>query len=156
MNDYETLLQIISRTTRYMRTYLGKVVNNEDEDQKGRVLIIIPELGITTDDEGVWADVEQPIAKNVIPSVGSWVSVYFMSGDASKPTVRGIVNSISDNVPQTDEQNRIFYEDESIKISLDMENQILKIDGDIDIEVNGNATIKCKNMMINDHLEILQ
>ena len=164
MTDYEALLQVISRTTRYMRTYLAKVIDNKDNDGRGRVLIIIPELGIITESEGVWADVEQPVSHNVIPAIDDWVSVYFMSGDASKPTVRGIVNSIKDNVPETDEQNRLLYKDEVLKVNLDIENKELTIEtdgkinisitGDTEISVDGEVKLTSSKTTINGHLEI--
>ena len=164
MNEFDTLRLAIAKTTRYMNTYLAKVVSDADAEQKGRVLVIIPALGITTPAEGVWADVEQPIGQNVIPTPDSRVSLYFLDGDPSKPVVRGRVTIVKDNVPKTQAKKQLLYKDDDTEILLDQtaKKLTMKYDGDIEIttqkkvniSVKGDVDIKANKVTVNSHLEV--
>ena len=152
MNEYEALREIIARATRYDRTYMAKVLIDLDPEGKGRVQIAIPDLGILTPAEGVWADVEMPIGVNVSPKVGDWVAVYFLGGDPSKPCVRGRTSIVKDNLPKNANRKQVFYEDDNTKIYYDEINSELsintkykmtvKIEGDTNIEIKGTTNIK--------------
>ena len=152
MNEYEALREIIARTTRYDRTYMAKVLIDLDPEGKGRVQIAIPDLGILTPTEGVWADVEMPIGVNVSPKAGDWVAVYFLGGDPSKPCVRGRTSIVKDNLPKNANRKQVFYEDDNTKIYYDEINSELsidtkykmtvKIEGDTSIEIKGTTNIK--------------
>ena len=152
MNEYEALREIIARATRYDRTYMAKVLIDLDPEGKGRVQIAIPDLGILTPAEGVWADVEMPIGVNVSPKAGDWVAVYFLGGDPSKPCVRGQTSIVKDNLPKNANRKQVFYEDDNTKIYYDEINSELsintkykmtvKIEGDTNIEIKGATTIK--------------
>ena len=152
MNEYEALREIIARATRYDRTYMAKVLIDLDPEGKGRVQIAIPDLGILTPAEGVWADVEMPIGVNVSPKAGDWVAVYFLGGDPSKPCVRGRTSIIKDNLPKNANRKQVFYEDDNTKIYYDEINSELSIDtkykmtvkiaGDTNIEIKGATIIK--------------
>lgn len=152
MNEYEALREIIARATRYDRTYMAKVLIDLDPEGKGRVQVAIPDLGILTPAEGVWADVEMPIGVNVSPKVGDWVAVYFLSGDPSKPCVRGRTSIVKDNLPKNANRKQVFYEDNNTKIYYDEINSELSIDtkykmtvkiaGNTDIEIKGTTNIK--------------
>ena len=152
MNEYEALREIIARTTRYDRTYMAKVLIDLDPECKGRVQIAIPDLGILTPTEGVWADVEMPIGVNVSPKAGDWVAVYFLGGDPSKPCVRGRTSIVKDNLPKNANRKQVFYEDDNTKIYYDEINSELsintkykmtvKIEGDTSIEIKGTTNIK--------------
>ena len=152
MNEYEALREIIARATRYDRTYMAKVLIDLDPEGKGRVQIAIPDLGILTPTEGVWADVEMPIGVNVSPKAGDWVAVYFLGGDPSKPCVRGRTSIVKDNLPKNANRKQVFYEDDNTKIYYDEINSELsintkykmtvKIEGDTNIEIKGATNIK--------------
>ena len=152
MNEYEALREIIARATRYDRTYMAKVLIDLDPEGKGRVQIVIPDLGILTPTEGVWADVEMPIGVNVSPKAGDWVAVYFLGGDPSKPCVRGRTSIVKDNLPKNANRKQVFYEDDNTKIYYDEINSELsintkykmtvKIEGDTSIEIKGTTNIK--------------
>ena len=152
MNEYEALREIIARATRYDRTYMAKVLIDLDPEGKGRVQIAIPDLGILTPAEGVWADVEMPIGVNVSPKAGDWVAVYFLGGDPSKACVRGRTSIVKDNLPKNANRKQVFYEDDNTKIYYDEINSELSIDtkykmtvkiaGNTDIEIKGATTIK--------------
>lgn len=136
MNEYEALREVIARATRYDRTYMAKVLIDLDPEGKGRVQIAIPDLGILTPAEGVWADVEMPIGVNVSPKAGDWVAVYFLGGDPSKPCVRGRTSIIKDNLPKNANCKQVFYEDDNTKIYYDEINSELSIDTKYKMTVN--------------------
>ena len=152
MNEYEALREIIARATRYDRTYMAKVLIALDPEGKGRVQIAIPDLGILTPAEGVWADVEMPIGVNVSPKANDWVAVYFLGGDPSKPCVRGRTSIIKDNLPKNANRKQVFYEDDNTKIYYDEANSELsintkykmtvKIEGDTNVEIKGKTNLK--------------
>lgn len=152
MNEYEVLREMIARATRYDKTYMAKVLINLDPEGKGRVQVAIPDLGILTPAEGVWADVEMPIGTNISPKVGDWVAVYFLGGDPSKPCVRGRTSIIKDNLPKNANRKQVFYEDDNTKIyydeakselSIDTKYKMtVKIEGDTNIEVKGKTNLK--------------
>lgn len=163
MNDYEALREVIARATRYDRTYMAKVFADLDPESKGRVQIIIPELGILTPAEGVWADVEMPIGVNVSPKAGDWVAVYFLGGDPSKPCVRGRTSIVKDNLPNNGNRKQVFYEDDNTKVYYDETKQELSIDtnykvnikcGDATVESSGNIEIKGSKFTALGHLEV--
>lgn len=152
MNEYEALREVIARATRYDKTYIAKVLIDLDPEGKGRVRVAIPDLGILTPAEGVWADVEMPIGVNVSPKAGDWVAVYFLGGDPSKPCVRGRTSVVKDNLPKNANRKQVFYEDDNTKIyydeikselSIDTKYKMtVKIEGDTNIEIKGATNIK--------------
>lgn len=152
MNDYEALRQVIANATRYDKTYMGKVLVDLDPEGKGRVQVAIPDLGILTPAEGVWADVEQPIGVNVSPKADDWVAVYFLGGDPSKPCVRGRTSIVKDNLPKNANKKQVFYEDDNTKIYYDETKQEIsvdtkykvniKIEGDANVEIKGKVNVK--------------
>lgn len=151
MNEYEALREVIARATRYDKTYMAKVLVDLDPEGKGRVQVAIPDLGILTPAEGVWADVEMPIGVNVSPKVDDWVAVYFLGGDPSKPCVRGRTSIVKDNLPKNANRKQVFYEDNNTKIYYDEANSEITINtsykinvkcGDATIESSGNTNIK--------------
>lgn len=152
MNEYEALREVIARATRYDRTYMAKVLVDLDPEGKGRVQVAIPDLGILTPAEGVWADVEMPIGVNVSPKIDDWVAIYFLGGDPSKPCVRGRTSIVKDNLPKNANRKQVFYEDDNTKIYYDEANSELsidtkykmtvKIEGNTNIEIKGDTTLK--------------
>ena len=152
MNEYEALREMIARATRYDKTYMAKVLIDLDPEGKGRVQVAIPDLGILTPAEGVWADVEMPIGVNVSPKAGDWVAVYFLGGDPSKPCVRGRTSIVKDNLPKNANRKQVFYEDDNTKIyydetkselSIDTKyKMIVKIAGDTNVEIKGKTNLK--------------
>ena len=152
MNDYEALREVVARATRYDRTYMAKVLADLDPEGKGRVQIAIPDLGILTPAEGVWADVEMPIGVNVSPKIDDWVAVYFLGGDPSKPCVRGRTSIVKDNLPKNANRKQVFYEDDNTKIyydeakselSIDTKYKMtIKIEGDANVEIKGKTSLK--------------
>lgn len=163
MTEFDSIQQVIAYTTRYMCTYLAKVVNDSDPEQKSRVLVIIPALGQMTPSEGVWADVEKPICTNATPKVDDWLSVYFLDGNPSRPIVRGIVSTVKDNLPKTQKGKQLLYKDEDTEILIEQGGKIfvncngditIKGGGKISVESSGDITVQGAKVTVNDHLEV--
>lgn len=148
MNDVEAIRNLISRSVKFLMTYLAKVIDNSDPKKIGRVKIVVPNLGIISPADGFWSDVEQGVGQNVIPDVGDWVSVYFLNGDPSKPVVRGKVTNVKNNVPSTENGKQLLYKDDDIEIMID------KTKKTVTVKCNGEIKVEGSKVTFNDHLEI--
>lgn len=83
--DVRSLLnKVIREETMWLRHYEAQVVDNLDSLKKGRVKVIIPELGFYTSDKGMWCFPRQGDSMS-IPPIGAWVEIYFVSGNPNKP-----------------------------------------------------------------------
>jgi len=94
------IIDLISRTTRFMRSYLGEVIDDQDPLGRGRVKVSVPELGWASGDGSPWADPEYMPALSV-PPVGSFVVIRFMAGDASRPMYGGRSGEVDGAAPQS-------------------------------------------------------
>ena len=90
--------------------YRAKVVNNKDSEQFGRVLVFIPDLMPELDDtkDGIWArPANNPVGgrnlesntqdnyyagSSYIPSKGSWVWIFFETGQINRPYYFGALD----------------------------------------------------------------
>ena len=86
---YGIISEIVHRETRYLRHYVGIVVNNADELNKGRVLCTVPALGRNTQDEGLWCYPRYQGHRQSTPAVGEAVEIYFMNGRIERPVYIG-------------------------------------------------------------------
>lgn len=91
----------------YNGQYRGTVVNNLDPDQRGRLMIMIPDvLGSIPSS---WAEPSLPLAGPtgppmgmfVVPPIGTGVWVQFESGDPNKPIWVGCRLGAQSDVPLT-------------------------------------------------------
>jgi len=75
---------------KYYGCYRGKVVRNDDPQNRGRVQAVVPKVGQVTA-MNVWIDPAFPAGPNRgvfwPPEVGDSVRVFFEQGDPSKPTL---------------------------------------------------------------------
>ena len=96
---YEQLRKIIAQETKFLRTYLGQVMDIADTLFQGRVLVTIPELGWFTNDMGVWAS---PCDKKsmIVPKMMDWVIVFFLNGNPDRPYYIGVSGEIMGMKPQ--------------------------------------------------------
>lgn len=86
---------------------IGIVVDVNDPDDRGRVKLDLPVLGIRSD----WARVAAPMAGNergfqFVPEVDDEVLVAFDQGDVTKAYVLGYLWNGQDKPPQTDVKKR--------------------------------------------------
>ena len=95
----EVIVDTIAFETRYLRHYIGKVTNNSDPLNKGRVLVQVPQLGWTHDAIAAWC---RPRDKHsmVVPAIDEQVEVYFVDGDRSRPVYSGIASEMKDQLPK--------------------------------------------------------
>src|SRR5271157_4675861 len=92
------LKYLIERETIYMKHYDGKVINNVDQYKRGRVQVSVERLGWTVDSITPWCYPRQFNAMS-IPPIDSYVEVYFMEGDPSRPVYIYPSTELSGQVP---------------------------------------------------------
>jgi hypothetical protein len=170
-NDlYDFIKDTIAEETRWLRHYTGIVLDVEDQEKKGWVLVGIMELGQESQAQGFWA---RPREKNIqIPKVDDLVEVYFMNGDQNKPCYVGILHDMKDQLCKnyTGTKDQIIFEDreeKDNKIMFDREEKQFIIGGkekkikilidEYEIEdSNGNKIVASStSIKINDNLEVL-
>lgn len=95
----ETIRGMIHQETRYLRHYIGQVVDRDDPASRGRVKVCVYELGWQTPDTARWCWPRMNPSL-VVPMVDEWVEVYFMSGDRSRPVYLAGAAEMADMVPQ--------------------------------------------------------
>ena len=109
----ELIRKIITDETRYLRHYLGKVVDDDDPDKQGKVRAQIPELGWDTDDVAPWIP---PRALNALqtPKKDQWIEVYFMRGNRDFSVYMGQATEMENSLPELfegDIDNQVLFED---------------------------------------------
>jgi len=88
--------------------FRAKVVNNKDREKFGRVLVWIPDMmPVVNQDKGIWArPANNPIGgrnlenettnyysgTSYIPSIGSWVFIFFEGGNINRPYYFGALD----------------------------------------------------------------
>lgn len=114
---YGEILRIVEEETAYLAHYIGEVVDVNDELKKGRVKIMLSELGLDKPALGIWCN---PRAGNAmtLPKVGQFAEVYFINGDRSRPVYLFPVTEVKDNTPKNwtgTTTNHIIFEDPNDK-----------------------------------------
>ena len=56
-NLYEMIKRIVFEETKFLRNYIGKVLDNQDIYQKGKILVSVPALLWTTNDKACWCKI---------------------------------------------------------------------------------------------------
>jgi hypothetical protein len=95
---YDEIRFIVREETIYLRHYIAQIVDVNDIMNRGRVKVVIPELGFDTPDKGTWCFPRQGRSL-IVPSVGEWVEVYFLSGNNSRPVYLFPISEIPDMIP---------------------------------------------------------
>lgn len=128
---YGAIAEIVRRETRYLRHYIGEVVDNQDELEKGRVRMTVPLLGWDTPAKGTWA---WPRDKHMmsVPAVGEWVEMYFLNGDPNIPVYFGKAIEMLDQQPEAfdgDPNVHVIFQDPTFdqKIVFDKNTGVLSI-----------------------------
>jgi hypothetical protein len=114
-DEYQILKNIVLRETLYMRHYLGKVLDNQDPINKGRVKVALDDLGWS---QGIWA---KPRVKMSVPAVGKWVDVFFINNDKDRPVYLSIAFENQDMIPKNyDGQptTHIIFEDNTNQVHI--------------------------------------
>lgn len=116
-NDlYYMIKDIIKEETLYLRHYIGQVVNNIDPLRKGRLFVTIPDLGLILPSTAIWCFPRQGSGMS-IPAIGSYIEIYFINGDRTKPVYLYPASEIADNIPVKYDGNpttNVIWEDANI------------------------------------------
>lgn len=148
----QLITNIVKEETRWLRHYSAQVVDNEDILQKGRVKVIIPDLGFDTPEQGMWCFPRQGNSLSV-PLIDEWVEIYFMRGDPNEPrylyyasesmevspNYTGIKDRVIFESPETGEF--IKYNDEEKKITVQTTEAEITIDADSNVTVGGDVNL---------------
>lgn len=104
--------RVIMDETKFMKHYIGKVTDNKDKSNKGRVKVHIDFLGWDTDDKAPWCWPRQIHGMDV-PIIGEWVEVYFMNGDRNRAVYLGQASEILSQLPAgySAETDRVLFQD---------------------------------------------
>lgn len=97
-DELEVIRRLIHRETKYLRTYLGKVISTEDSLQRGRVQCEIPGLEWLGEGRAIWCWPRQ-IAGVVPPMEGQFVEVSFRGGRLDQAVYQGVAHEIAGNKP---------------------------------------------------------
>jgi hypothetical protein len=133
--DQKTLKQllqkIINLETKYLRTYKGKVVDVNDSENMGRVLVQVPSLGWNDNEKAIWCF---PSDKNSIitPKVDDYVRIGFSEGSIDRAFYFGCANEIQNVLPSEFDGNaktQILFQDnnDEVFIKYDEQQKILQI-----------------------------
>jgi hypothetical protein len=126
-NEMGALREVVARMLRYSYTYEGTVIDDQDEQKRGRVKVSIPELRWESGDTAPWVEPEYHFGQ-VTPKVDAMVVVYFLNGNGSRPVYRGstgekLVNRLQ---PYSDPLVPVLFTDGDLTLTWDRENQIIK------------------------------
>jgi hypothetical protein len=165
------IIRIVRKETIYLRTFKGKVLDNKDDDNEGRVIVAVLELGLETKENGLFC---YPRDKNSmsVPAVDDWVEVYFENGDIDSPRYRGTANEIKDMLPKNYENEKthvlfenpdndkeyILYDAKNKKLTINIEDVTIKCnDAEVDadkVNVKANEVkVESSNINFDDSLK---
>lgn len=120
-NSFDDLMKMIQKiildTTKFNVPRIGKVSQVVDPINKGRVLVQIPSLGWTTDEQGAWSFPKQ-VNGLVIPRVGDFVIIEFIDGNMDLPVYSGVAMNMKDMLPKNYDptgQSQLIYESQDGK-----------------------------------------
>jgi hypothetical protein len=130
-NLKQLLQKIINLETKYLRIYKGKVVDVNDSEKMGRILVQVPSLGWDDNEKAIWCN---PSDKNSIitPKVDDWVRIGFSEGSIDRAYYFGCVNEIQNILPAEFDGNattQIIFQDNNDEVFLkyDEQQKILQI-----------------------------
>jgi len=105
--------KMIFQETKYLRHWIGKVVDNADPGQTpaGRIKVQIDELGFDSPATALWCWPRQSHGMDV-PAAGEWVEVWFISGHPNRPVYLAGVQEIAGFVPAAykDPTSHVLYQ----------------------------------------------
>lgn len=125
----QAIEHIVDNRIKYLRHYYGQVINADDPEKIGRVLVAVPDLGWFDVDSSSWAF---PRGDFRVPELDAWVEVYFMNGNPAQPVYMGIAPEMAAMLPFSfdgKKETKLIYSDEKTKTAIVFEqlNKLLKI-----------------------------
>jgi hypothetical protein len=126
-NELGAIKEVVARMLRFSYTYEGTVIDDQDEQKRGRVKVSIPELRWDSGDTCPWVEPEYHFGQ-VTPKKDAMVVVYFLNGNGNRPVYRGstgekLVNRLT---PYSDPLVPVLFTDGDLTLTWDRENQIIK------------------------------
>jgi hypothetical protein len=111
---------IVIEQTRYLRHYIGQVVDTGDETNKGMVKVQVAMLGWISPSIAPWCFPRDKRGM-IVPKVDDWVEVYFIAGDKNHPVYLGIANEMKDQVTKayTDTSKDVIFEEDNVSLVYD-------------------------------------
>lgn len=156
-NEYGAILEIVRGETRWLRHYVGQVINIDDKFNKGRIQVSIPILGLIDQTNAPWCN-PRYINGQVTPRIDDWVEVYFVNGDQNYPVYLGIAAEMKDMILDSYSKDiQIIHEDMESKNSIiyDKLNKVYKFGDGTESYLKGD-TFKAELDKIIDMLTTLK
>lgn len=117
MNDktrtnLQMIQEIVRQETIFLRHFVGVVLDNKDELNKGRIQVAIYDLGLDTKDVAPWCNARYIGNGISIPKVDDWVEVYFINGSPDRPVWLALASEVKDNLLSNfvDEKTDVLHE----------------------------------------------
>jgi hypothetical protein len=132
LKNFKQLFQkIINLETKYLRIYKGKVVDINDSENMGRILVQVSSLGWNDNEKAVWCSPSN-INSIITPKVDDWVRIGFSEGSIDRAFYFGSVNEIQNILPAEFDGNattQILFQDNNDEVSIkyDEQQKILQI-----------------------------
>jgi hypothetical protein len=128
----DQIRSVVRDETRYLRHYIGQVIDTDDELTQGRVAVAVIELGWDTAARAAWCWPRQ-VQGLMVPAVGQWVEVYFVGGDRNRPVYLGLASEVKGHTPESyvgPDSMVVFADpDGKVQITYDRQAQTLLIAG---------------------------
>ena len=142
--------KIIYKDTIYLRHWRGKVLDDQDSLNKGRVKVSIPELGwepgMHLGSDGIWCWPRQGYSI-IPPAVGEWVEVYFLGGNPKDAVYLTGMGEMKGNTPRqySDPKKRVLWQDsvtgDYIQYDQDSKELDISVSTDVKLVKYGKLTI---------------
>jgi len=162
----------VEKALKYHKHYIGQVSDNDDPSKKGRVRVMVPELGWDSQDRAQWCWPRQGFGMNV-PLVDQWVEVWFIAGDRNRAVYLGLAAEITGHTPDaySAPKQRVLFQDPTTKDSIiyDAEDKTFTLTFDqdtlvidrqnrtLEVDMNGNVLkMESGKVTINGNLEVSQ
>jgi hypothetical protein len=112
-NNIGAIREVLGRLLLYHKEYECAVIDDRDAENRGRVQVAIPEIGMDTKANGIWAAPEYS-HDQATPIVGSYALIRFLGGSISRAVYRGRSGRIKANVPKAYKEPNtvVLFEDD--------------------------------------------
>ena len=134
--------KLIQKELTYHKTYIGKVLDLNDPQKKGRICVGILDLACFTADIGFWCW-SRDKKSLITPKLNDWVCVGFVAGNRDIPYYFGIANEMADMLPKDyDGKNttQIIYEaDDQWVIKYDESTKKFVMGNNFTVKIDDNA-----------------
>jgi len=144
-NLEEQIRNIIKQELRYIKSYIGQVIDVEDPLKRGRVKCYVLELGWIDGESSIW--VNPRYTKSMLKLKNDdYVKVSFMNGDRTRAYYEGIIQELKEMYPENyDGTKQVLFEsnEKDFFVTYDDTNKELYIEiGDNKYTINTSGIVK--------------